>query len=180
MARSARLAAAWAGTSTGAARGMRIPLVSYVVVQRRGVPPLRPDRDPGYVTSRTRVPSSFGEEAADPVHEVGPVEPRPVPRVAQMQDFCVAAEGRGVGVCEVRREVRILVAPDDERRAGERAQPRAGRLEHLRRRAAVQAEYRALRPLVEVVQDAVEERAGHGPPRDVGLAGDLAEAEPRR
>ena len=86
-----------------------------------------------------------------------------------------------LGVLRVRsgRGCRGRACPTPRARASSRRpSSRAGCREHLRRRAAVQAQDRALGALVEVVEHAVEPRLGHRPRGGVGLLRGAAQRAP--
>ena len=71
------------------------------------------------------------EELDDTLDDVGAIEPGDVTGIVEQQELGLAAEGVGVGPGEVRPDVRILLAPDDERRGVEPAELGTGRGETL-------------------------------------------------
>ncbi len=87
------------------------------------------------------------------------------------------AQRGGVVVGEVRRDVRVPVTPDDERRAGQRAQADARAGELVLRAGAVEAQDRPLRALVEVLDDALDERRGKASGRGGRILGEVPQGE---
>ncbi len=76
--------------------------------------------------------------------------------VGQQHDLGLAAERLGVARRERRREVGVLLAPDDERRRVDLPQLVAGGGQRLRRGAAVELDHRPLGAVVEVVEHRAE------------------------
>src|SRR4051794_22892399 len=129
IARSRRLAAASCATGGGVATGMKRP------------------------SGRKRKSARLAaEEARQGSHQFPVLEPRPVPGLREELRRGIR-ERVGIGLGEARRDVRVALAPDNERGARDPAQllPRAS--ERVLRCAAVEPQHGALRALVEAVGD---------------------------
>src|SRR4051794_4817003 len=67
-------------------------------------------------------PPPSAEECGHPIDHLGTVVPRPVAGILEAVGLTIAAERGGVGVGEARRDERVALAPQHERRAAQAVQ----------------------------------------------------------